>query len=220
MERSEWPTKARLELLREEGKFPYSRFSQSCAVAMAIYFSLFSVVDNYLVVIESWHKLFDEKGLLLQSGTLIALSALRSLTITLFLPILVVILVVTAGALLQSKFLFRWRLVRMDSNRLSGWARWSVRDLLMETLLCGVTAISILTLSGLVIVGSCRNLFGLLNGNLAGWSTWLVVVHEHVGLWLMPLLMVFGLITWLITRLLFMIRHRMTREEISREQED
>lgn len=220
MEPSEWPTKARLELLREEGKFPYSRFSQSCAIAMAIYFSLFSVVDNYLVVIESWHKLFDEKGLSLQSGTLIAFSALRPLMVTLSLPILVVTFVAIFGALLQSKFLFRWRLVKIDSNRLSRWARWSVRDFLMQTLLYAFAAVLVLILLGLVVVGSYGNLFRLLNGNLTSWGAWLVVVQEYVGLWLMPLLMVFGLIAWLINRLLFMIGHRMTREEILREQED
>lgn len=217
MERTEWPTRAKLESLREEGKVPYSRLCVCSAVAMALFCSLFYVVDSFAFVVEKWRQMMESIVIFDPTGLEVLV---RPLAVALFLPLLVTFFVAFIAALLQSRFLFRWHLVKMEFARLRGWQSWRFGEFLLQLLFSVLTVLLVLFLSCLLLIGSSRNLFGLLNGGQTGWLAWLGSLLAHVSVWLMPLLLSFGFGAWLVARLVFRIRHRMTRQEIMHEQED
>ena len=218
MERTELPTSARLESLREQGIVHYSPAVCDLVAVLAIVAAL-SVMDGEL-------RALPAKVRLLFEGTGnddIAQFAERFVALCKSAALLVLAPAIAAGVarffvgLLQTRFLFRGEqfgillhriLPKNDPRRIRRGAGALLRLLLpLFVLFLGVTAVFFLA----------RDLFGILNRDPAGFAHWPHAFAVALMPYLVVLLVVAIPLTWLISRMLFMVQFRMTTADIEKE---
>lgn len=220
MDRSEWPSRARLQTLREEGLFVYSRFTSSCFAAIIIFAVIFAVNRNFAALLEEWSEWLQLSDPSFSQGIAYFAKLLAPFFHIIFIPICLVYCGTLLVILLQSRFFFRWRLVGLDFSRVFRWPRLEAGGILARIILFVCIVVSLLSFVGLVIYLGIPSIFGLLNSDLANWVFWLNALPKQIALWLIPLLMFGAAVSWILSRFLFMLGHRMTREEIRQELEE
>lgn len=193
----EWPSREHLADLRHEGKFPYSSFFVRTVVLLVvsavIYSSLGTWIDKLSKLFESvdlYRSVWKELGSML--GELVLLS------------VLVLVCVILAG-LVQSRFYFSaQRFVTRAKERLG--FHGGLKLILWLFALCPLLLFSLVVLSG-QIVGALSYPQGEV---LVVWGTF---VRKFFGIAIL-LAVLASIVAIFLARLIFMYKHRMTREEM------
>ncbi|NLF25380.1 MAG: hypothetical protein GX589_06945 [Deltaproteobacteria bacterium] len=209
----EWPSEKKLQRLRGEGRVPCSYFGSSCLL-LALFILLipdFSVLWGSLleVWLKAWHSPAASGWALLQED-----EAISDLAWIFAAPALLVLGVLFAVGLAQTKFLFEPKLVSFDLSRLL-----AVREDKHGVGLMAALTVCFLALStGIGVLGlalpALLVLFGLKSLKVSSW------VESFVSELTPALLMALGvsaLVGIVAVRLLFLFKHRMSREELEKE---
>lgn len=203
-ERTERPTPARLEELREEGLVPLSSFAVRAAGTAGVLFSLY-------LLGEQWREFVS---LPMRLGTLDreTLVVLRETCLPLILvPALAYLCAALVAGLLQTKFLIKPSAVSFQLGRLGGRRGGGVIGRIVGGLLLELFALS---LAVLVAWFALSDIAQLLNNDQVWLMEWPARLGARVTLPLMAILILAATGGWLLSRMTFFREHRMTREEV------
>lgn len=209
-DQTEWPSKARLETLREEGIVPYSRLSTSCAGVVGVMFGL-AVVRKDLI---NWYGEYFSSEMDI-STTFGYLS--RFPVTTFILPVLFCALFCFGWGFFQTKFLFRWSNLTFSFGKLMNAKLPNLGKILQQVVALCLTVFSFLAASVVVYFFSLRESIALLNHDIDYLFKWMDSNFIRFGPIFLFLFVLIGAFSWVIVRYKFMMKHRMSRQELIEE---
>jgi flagellar biosynthesis protein FlhB len=209
--KTEFPSAARLQELREQGLVPYSSLATSCW-AMAALLIFLRASDSTLTELPTRTRALVDAELSMADFLLpyaeLALAAA-----------LLLLIVQYALGLLQVKFLFRFEELMPKLSRVPLFSGKSAVSLFWRALLAPLALLAFAFVAVVLVAVS------------AGWIVGLLVVQRdqllaYVGQgWgqLVPaaaaILAIFGVLAWMLERIGFLYQHRMSRQELLAEQD-
>ena len=210
-DRTEWPTEARLEKLREEGRVPYSKAATALVASGVVLLIILWWLKRWDSFLVSYAALFGRQSAPLAEFAKLAGSWFEPLILANVAIIAVVLLI----GLMQTKFLFRLGLVGFDLSKLRLRER--------KHPIAGVLVSLFWWLAGGIGAGALfyfflPRLIAIFEQMPA--TAWRLF-REGVTLFLPGVAVFFlclALVVWLCGRFLFLVSNRMTRQEV--EQED
>ncbi|MBX7137407.1 MAG: EscU/YscU/HrcU family type III secretion system export apparatus switch protein [Oligoflexia bacterium] len=215
-ERTEWPTAAKLGELRERGLVPVSRLALwsgaliGCVIAVFVLGSTWNFPQRWLEIGAATQA--DSPNLMAElaahQGEIVKL---------LCLPALGAALLVILAGVVQTRFLFRPATLAPQGERLwnpaaASFARPIARPLsavlwLVLGIFCGF----------LLFSSQSALLLGLLNQSVAPGIARLTDMLKSYALIAAAAALAGAILGWIAARLIFMLRHRMTRREVQSE---
>lgn len=211
--KTEWPTAARLEQLRAQGKVAFSPTASGLLALAGVLAGFAFSSDNWQKIIEQW------KGALAGPDLdLTKLSGLASPSMNLVLmPVLCAALAVLLGGLVQTKFSLHAQALQLDLAKLSVFSRFSLGSLL-QRVVWGIVFTLIGLLSSYVLFRqNTLQILSLLNLSPELISNWFQRLFRDN----LPLACAFlvssALGVWFLARMRFMFNNRMTRAELEQE---
>lgn len=215
-ERTEWPTPERLLILRESGLVPYSPLTTRCGAAFAVIVTLFATRDT----MGRWVAILKTVVTGYPSLNPSTVKRLLQLTVEIGLSsILAAIVGTVITGLLQTKFLVRGG-VKLELRRAMNTEPLSLAFIIRSIF------------GGLLTLGATWGLAALLlyaGVQLSGGSLILreeELVRAPYGVFerAMPFVLAglgsLGAMAYLLSKLRFMLRHRMTRQELTKSSEE
>jgi flagellar biosynthesis protein FlhB len=208
LEKTEWPNKARLEELREQGIVHYSVFVSRAAGLVAflcVLYALKSDIAALARMLPAWMRGGDPAAALGGDST----SALLRLVL---LPPLSVFVVSFIFGFAQTRFLFRPASLALSWKRIYAvdYRPPAMLGRAIGALIVGIAALAFGIGAALILQ---RDVLSLLNGNARLVPVW----GSSLVLSLIPLALIAAAaalaVWWGISRILFSRAHRMTRRE-------
>lgn len=213
-ERQYWPTDAHMAALRSEGKLPYSNYLALCVASLAAIASCYLFADRVKASGSMLINQLDKAELSPKD-----LSSVSSVLVELLLfPALVVGGAVLIAGILQNKFYFSSAAFKLDISRASpSFEQLSLKHLSLRALKLSLTFILLVATAGLVLLWGVSNLSPLLAAPLERVPFWTYRVVERISIWAGVFVFLSGGAGLLISRILFKLRHRMTRAELEQQ---
>lgn len=215
-----WPTDNRLGELRREGIFPFSRVAVSASVLAAVVLSLYAIharLDKLWNIFSDCFSGNKKQCMLFTDFTLLQ-EMIAEIFLVLTLPLIYALIAVGLCGFLQTRFYFSLRELAFSPGRLV--PKIDIKPFLLIKRL--VTAVS----GGIVILFVLLvGLYFLLGPVLTLFHLDLRAFEQVADIFriLLPFLVVFALalaiVSYFISRLFFMLEHRMTAEELKSEGE-
>lgn len=209
-EKTEWPSEKLLADLRDRGLVPLSPFACRCGATLGFLLSFWAMRSRLE------HSL-DPIATAFRSGSLAPLAeALRGIALVVGVPLLVASLSGVVVGLLQTKFLFSMNLLSVKTQRLGRWG--AAFHAFFSSAAYGLVGIVLCAACGLLALRlGWTGLLYVLNNDKLYLTRW---VPSGIQLALAPLAAVLAIgavLAWFIARLRFMLRHRVSREELERD---
>lgn len=218
MDKTEWPTEGRLADLRDKGIFSYSDLTTASAALAALLLSIYMLRESFLKLWLGFRSVIQNSRDSIDFKALSELGwPLLELTIIPLLSALVVSLLV---GLFQTKFFVRPARVAFDLSRLKPFGE-RVQDKHHSPFLGFVRELGInmtaLCIGALIFLALARDFAAFLNPNVKFIISTLGSVLEQLLAIACGVLIVSALVMWTINRLIFLLAHRMTKQEIESE---
>lgn len=221
MERTEWPSPAYLQELREGGIIAYSHFSTACISALAVYLTMWQQLAEWRTFLEGYRAKIIGPAV---AGAGINWEALRLLTqqgaVLAVAPLAAAAICGLGFGLLQTRFFFHPAELSLDAQRLN--------PLRLAAFFTGLKAFSwACLLAPLVIMGALFLMWyyaALVLSPLSGGLPVLLGVPRRVchsgAMLVVPGLIALAAAAWLVRRMVFMHTHRMTKQEVLAEEKE
>ncbi|NMC61690.1 MAG: EscU/YscU/HrcU family type III secretion system export apparatus switch protein [SAR324 cluster bacterium] len=220
MDRTEPPTSSHIEELREQGIVPYSSFAARCASALIVIFSVLALKDHFKVLLGSFQSIASVRDLNMIIGEGVQNGLSHELLVLLLVPAIAAITGALLAGLFQTRFVFRLSQISPNMSRLNPFAIRGILNILKE---CGFRFLLVF-LSGVFATFLFRimvtDILMLINKDPGEviYSMWKLF---EATLPIFILVIAFsGFLSWLLARNSFFQAHRMTREEVLKENED
>lgn len=214
-ERTEWPSLAHLEELREQGVVSYSRYLSRALAALAFMFVLWLGRGNMFEFLAGVQGLLGAHEIVSNDALLEKVSLLISSFWSVFLwPVLASVVIYVSASLLQTRFLFRG-LKRSHNIDQNGANRHFGVYRIARSLIAGLSSCFVILSIGLSFTWYySASVFGLLNIREGELGAALARLISNASAFIIPLLLLTGVLGWLLSRLIFMHEHRMTAHEV------
>lgn len=211
LDKTEWPNEAKLKSLREAGIVPLGLFSCRCVWTVVFLCTLWSLRMKFSVLGQS--ALGSVEGQL-SAGRLLALAAEAARLGA--LPLISASVVTIVWALFQTKFLFRMSLAAPTFERL---AHFGFPNPLSASSRIFAALVQLLVIigCGLLCMRLCwTGVLYLLNNDRLYIVAWFPAVLQAALAPICILLSISALLGWMSAKGLYLLRHRMSREEMER----
>lgn len=218
-DRQYWPTDAHMTDLRLEGKLPYSNYLALCLGSIAALGCCYLIADRAKAAGTMLLAQLDRAKLSADLPLNDLLSSFGSITIELIvLPALVVSATVLLGGISQNKFYISSAGLSVDLSRtFPRFAHLSLKQLILRTLKLLLILCLMGATSGLVLLWAISNVPQLLAAPPERVAFWTSRIAERISIWGGVFLFLSGGAGLLISRVMFKLRHRMTRAELEQQ---
>ncbi|MBN8548287.1 MAG: EscU/YscU/HrcU family type III secretion system export apparatus switch protein [Deltaproteobacteria bacterium] len=213
LEKTEWPNEAKLKRLREEGVVAISPFSCRCVFTLTFLCTLWLVRSSLSSIAADLQTAYTAGAFPLSVGSAVA----SHLTRAVLIPLLAAFSVSVLWGLFQTRFLFRFGLVALSFERLHKIRFPSPLGLFGRMWVTAVLVLLMLA-GGLLSARLCwTGMLYLLNNDRLYLSSWVQGFAQALLIPVSILLVVLALLSWFVSKFLFLTRHRMTRQELEGE---
>jgi len=220
MDRTEAPTSSRLEELREQGIVPYSSFAVRCASALIVIISVLTLKGHFKALLSSFQSMAATKDLNMLIGEGVQNGFYHELIVILIVPAMASIIGALLAGLFQTHFVIRFSQLSPDMTRLNPFAVRGILGIFKECgskfLLVFLSMIFSMFLFRVVVT----DILMLINKDLDDLIDSVWKLFEAVIPIFIPVIAFSGFLSWLLARNSFSQAHRMTREEVLKENED
>lgn len=218
IDRTEWPTAERLESLRAQGIVPVSRYAVRAGGLLVVLGTTYAIRDRVV-------RLFERAFTGTSSTTLAEASAtgaqiISDLLFVMLVPIIALTIISVVLVLLQTKFLFVFSRISFDLSRLNRLRPPDLGAMISRVLLnLSFIAIFFVLFAGAGYL-TLRLILPLVGQDLGYFARWPGTVAGSAVPLIVGALMITGFTAWIRSRFSFMLKHRMSREEVLREGSD
>lgn len=223
MEKTEAPSESKLAELRLEGIVPFSPLSTGCVASLVFLVVLYAQGGKIPGLFAVYRKILqDDAPLFPVSLRMVAIFSdmLSDVLMLIATPAAAAVAATLLWGMIQTKFLFRFRAIAFDVSRINPFRLASLSSLsrtFFKALAITVLALGIGVAVALLGMG---DVLRLLNHHAKYSGEWAPRFATAFMTMCGLLLTLLALAAWFTHRLLFMYRHRMTREELKQSHED
>lgn len=216
MDKREWPTRQRLEDLRKGGVVPYSKFVSRCLALACLAGAAPAAMRAFAEFTKEYLRQINGAA---DSGAVFAMlnSAAELLRTVVILPLALVVAVILMAGLFQTKFMLHGGNISFNLGRLPNFSGLTLRSL-FGAAFWAVAALCLLCMGGAAVLYFCLPAAGeLLNHEREYLFRWARAVSFSAVLCTLVASLILALCALLMSRVAFMMRHRMSTEELDRE---
>jgi flagellar biosynthesis protein FlhB len=217
MERTEWPTRARLDELREQGLAAYSATSVRSLAALAVLLGLILAAPKGQVVILDYKQLL---GASKDASLETMLSPLSQIAPLFFAPLIGAAVAACLAGLVQTRFMFHLASLSFNLSKLDCFGLYSFRAGASRLIKAVLIAVIFLGAALFWLWYLCPLTLNLLNIKAGQLNAFSQGFFRAVLAAALPTLALVAVLSWLVNWIAFMLRHRMTRQEVESEARD
>ena len=215
MEKTEWPTAARLAELREAGRFPYSKIATGFIALSAVVISSFLLSPTWKTILGKYKKLFASG--LRNEGITEWLLFLDSVLVILHTLAWSVMILLIMYVLLFSRFLFRLSFLHFDLSRLNPFREREAYGFAVRFLISFICWVIAVAFGASIFFLAAKEILGLLNNNYIYVMAWPDKIFGMSVAITSLVALVLAAVTSFLSWRLFMGRHKMTLRELRDE---
>jgi len=217
MDRTEWPSSAKLEKLREAGEIPYSPLVSRGAAALAVLLGLSLFGNSLSDFSDLYASLMDRSAQanidLEQFASKFALLLAKLVAF----PLMAALSIILILGLLQTRFYVRASSASFDFSRLNRFGKLSFGSLItrpVENLISFCIAVA---LGFCLLYALLPGILTLLNRDLLYFKAWPSQEYKSILPGLILSLGILTFLAWGTSRIAFRWKHRMSRKELEAE---